>query len=135
VTQLPIGSPEPEPSLYDEVGGDAFFVALVDRFYQRVATDPVLRPLYPAGDLGESRRTLTAFLVQYWGGPAAYSQERGHPRLRMRHAPFSIGLAQRDAWLAAMTTAVLASGADPGVQQRLLDYFEMAANHMINTIG
>jgi hemoglobin len=119
-------------TLYDEVGGDAFFAALVDGFYRRVAVDPLLRPLYPPGDLVESRRTLTGFLVQYWGGPSAYSDERGHPRLRMRHAPFAIGPAQRDAWLGAMTGAVEESSAAPAVQARLLEYFEMAANHMIN---
>jgi hemoglobin len=135
VTAVPPPRPEPETTLYDEVGGEAFFAALVDRFYQQVALDPVLRPLYPAGELGESRRALTGFLVQYWGGPAAYSDERGHPRLRMRHAPFVIGPAQRDAWLGHMAASVRFSGADVGIQERLVAYFEMAATHMVNTPG
>ena len=122
--------------VYDAVGGDEFFVELVERFYRRVATDLLLRPLYP-DDLAEPKRHLAAFLVQYWGGPTTYSEERGHPRLRMRHAPFVIGPAERDAWLRHMAAAVdsLVEERDvhPAVEARLLDYFAMAADAMINT--
>ena len=98
--------PDAEPTTVHElVGGDAFFVDLVDRFYAGVAEDPVLRPMYP-DDLGESRRLLAAFLAQYWGGPPAYSEERGHPRLRMRHVPFPVDIAARDAWLHHMLAAL-----------------------------
>ena len=92
-------------ALYERVGGEAFFVDLVDRFYLGVAGDPLLRPLYP-DDLHESSRHLALFLMQYWGGPATYGEERGHPRLRMRHAPFVIGPAERDAWLRHMLAAL-----------------------------
>jgi hemoglobin len=120
-------------SLFDAVGGEPFFETLVARFYDGVAGDPLLRPLYPGETLDDARHRLTLFLVQYWGGPTRYSELRGHPRLRLRHAPFAIGPAQRDAWLAHMTAAVTSSGADDSVQARLLEYFEMAANHMVNT--
>ena len=95
-----------EPSLYDAAGGMAFFEALVGRFYEGVEADPVLRPIYPEADLAGARHRLTLFLAQYWGGPTTYDAERGHPRLRMRHAPFAIGPAERDAWLARMREAV-----------------------------
>ena len=91
--------------MFDRVGGQPFFSALVDRFYAGVATDPVLRPLYP-DDLVEPKEHLALFLAQYWGGPRTYSEERGHPRLRMRHAPFVIGSLERDAWLRHMTDAL-----------------------------
>ena len=93
-------------TLFDRVGGEPFFVDLVDRFYLGVAGDPLLRPLYP-DDLTESARHLALFLAQYWGGPGTYGEERGHPRLRMRHAPFVIGPAERDAWLRHMLGALL----------------------------
>jgi hemoglobin len=121
-------------SLYERAGGTEFFVALVDRFYAGVAGDPVLRPLYPP-DLEAPRRWLTGFLVQYWGGPGTYSEQRGHPRLRMRHAPFRIGQAERAAWWAHMSAAVAASGAEPDVQAQLLDYFDRAADAMVNAPG
>ena len=92
------------PTMYERVGGRAFFVRLVDTFYEGVATDPVLAPLYPEHpDFTGARRRLTQFLVQYWGGPTDYSTERGHPRLRMRHLRFTIGADERDRWLAHMT--------------------------------
>jgi hemoglobin len=119
-------------TLYERVGGTPFFVALVDRFYAGVADDPVLRPLYPE-DLGPPRGRLGAFLVQYWGGPTTYSDERGHPRLRMRHAPFVIGTAERDAWLRHMTAAVSASAAAAEDRDELLAYFAAAAAAMINS--
>ena len=120
-------------SVYDAVGGTPFFVDLVSRFYARVESDRVLRPLYPDADLTAAREHLAAFLVQYWGGPTTYSDERGHPRLRMRHAPFAIGHAERDAWYRAMSASVLELDLDVAIERRLLDYFTMAADHMINT--
>jgi hemoglobin len=122
----------PSVSLYERVGGAAFFESLVDRFYDGVAGDPVLRPLYPDGDLSDERRWLALFLVQYWGGPGDYSAARGHPRLRMRHAPFSIGVAERDAWLTHMLGAVASSGAAPDEAVELATYFRSAADFMIN---
>jgi len=121
-------------TLYDTVGGTDFFTRLVDRFYDGIAMDPLLRPLYPDPDpdLAGPRRRLTLFLVQYWGGPDTYSRERGHPRLRMRHAPFAIGPAERDRWLSHMRAAVVESGAPPEVQAALIGYFEPAAEAMRN---
>jgi hemoglobin len=118
-------------TLYERVGGEEWFVALVDRFYKGVATDLLLRPLYP-DDLTEPKAHLAGFLVQYWGGPTTYSDQRGHPRLRMRHAPFVIGEAERDAWLRHMNDAVRAGGLTPGDEAEVLAYFDMAANAMIN---
>lgn len=118
-------------SLYERVGGDAFFASLVDRFYVGVETDPLLRPLYP-DDLTPSRRHLAMFLAQYWGGPHAYNAERGHPRLRMRHVRFKIGRAEREAWLRHMRAALEASNATPDDAQALLGYFESAATSLIN---
>jgi hemoglobin len=121
-------------TVYEQVGGTPFFVALCDRFYAAVAADPVLRPLYPA-DLTAATEHLCGFLVQYWGGPTTYSDERGHPRLRMRHVPFAIGRAERDAWLAHMTDAVTAAGLAPELEAQLLEYFGMAADHLVNQPG
>ncbi|HET9690250.1 MAG TPA: globin [Acidimicrobiales bacterium] len=121
-----------QSTMYDRVGGTPFFEALTRRFYERVAADPVLRPLYPDDDLEGARRRLCGFLIQYWGGPADYSAERGHPRLRMRHAPFVIGPAERDAWLAAMTGAVEAAGLPPLDEAQMLTYFRASAAHMVN---
>ncbi|HWS45111.1 MAG TPA: globin [Acidimicrobiia bacterium] len=118
-------------NVYEAVGGQPFFDALVDSFYQRVESDPRLRPLYP-DDLEPGKRALSLFLGQYWGGPPAYSAEKGHPRLRMRHAPFAIGTAERDAWLAAMLAAVEESAAPEEVRPALRDYFTMASTAMIN---
>lgn len=119
-------------ALYEELG-ESFFVRLVDAFYVGVQANEQLRAMYPE-DLTESKRHLTLFLIQYWGGPATYQNERGHPRLRMRHVPFVIDDAARDAWLAAMRAA-LASLADSltAVQARELDaYFVMAAGSLRN---
>jgi hemoglobin len=123
--------------MYDRVGGDEFFDALTRRFYAGVAEDPVLQPLYPADadEFEAARRHLQGFLIQYWGGPATYSEERGHPRLRMRHAPFVIGEAERDAWLRHMTAAVRASGLRPLDEAQMLTYFEASAAHMVNAAG
>ena len=118
-------------SMYERVGGRPWFVALVDRFYAAVEVDPVLRPLYP-DDLGPAREHLTGFLGQYWGGPMTYSEERGHPRLRMRHARFAIGAAERDAWYRAMAAAVAGGELDPADEEAFLTYFEMAASSLVN---
>ena len=123
-----------ETTVYDALGGQPFFDELAHRFYERVEQDPVLRPLYPE-DLVPGERHLALFLAQYWGGPTTYSDERGHPRLRMRHAPFRVGREERDAWYRHMSDAVAASGAGDQVAVRLLDYFSMAADHMINAPG
>ena len=126
---------EPEPvTVFDAVGGQAFFDDLVHRFYAAVAADPVLRPLYP-DDLGPSERHLALFLGQYWGGPGTYSEERGHPRLRMRHAPFRVGPPERDAWYRHMATAVAQAHLDDDLAERLLAYCAMAADHMIPSPG
>lgn len=117
--------------VYDRVGGQAFFDALVERFYAGVETDPVLRPLYP-DDLADSKRHLAGFLAQFFGGPPRYSEERGHPALRMRHLPFAIGEAERDAWLVHMTAAVRAAELPPAVEAALLDYFTRAADWLVN---
>jgi hemoglobin len=122
-------------TVYDALGGQPFFEELVERFYRRVATDLLLRPLYP-DDLGASKRHLALFLAQYWGGPTTYSDERGHPRLRMRHAPFIIGEPERDAWLRHMTAALdsLVDEHDvhPVVEAHLLEYFSSTADAMVN---
>src|SRR6476620_10439896 len=110
-----------EPNLYDAAGGMAFFEALVGRFYEGVETDP-------AG----ARHRLTLFLAQYWGGPTTYDAERGHPRLRMRHVPFAIGPAERDAWLARKREAIAWTAPPPAVADRLHAYFDMAAEAMRN---
>ena len=122
-----------EPTFYTAVGGSATFRALVDEFYRGVADDPVLRPLYPEEDLGPARERLRMFLEQYWGGPTTYSDQRGHPRLRMRHAPFRVGPAERDAWLAHMRRAVDSLDLKPEAAAILWDYLERAAWSMVNT--
>ena len=106
-------------------------MSLVDRFYEGVAADPLLRPMYP-DDLTEPKRHLALFLAQYWGGPTTYSDERGHPRLRMRHAPFPVTPAAAEAWLGHMTDALDAAGLSPEDRTELLDYFTMAAKTLIN---
>jgi len=122
-----------DESLYDQVGGEEFFTRLVDRFYEQVAGDETLRVMYPE-DLTESRHHLTLFLVQYWGGPRNYERERGHPRLRMRHAPFRVTKSARDAWLVAMTGALdaLKEELSEAQYEELLSYFTMAANQLRN---
>lgn len=122
----------PDVPLYERVGGLPFFVQLVDRFYEGVAGDGVLRPLYP-DDLTESKQWLALFLAQYWGGPGSYSEARGHPRLRMRHMPFTIGDVEARAWMEHMRAAVEASGAGEAERTELLDYFESAAAFMVNS--
>jgi len=120
-------------TFYDAVGGEPTFRRLVDEFYAGVADDPVLRPLYPDEDLGPAAERLRKFLIQYWGGPTTYSQERGHPRLRQRHAPFRIGPDQRDAWLRHMRHAVDSLGLEPAREAELWEYLNRAALFMVNT--
>lgn len=119
-------------SIYDLAGGEQTFKLLVERFYAGVAGDPVLRAVYPEEDLSGATERLTLFLVQYWGGPATYSERRGHPRLRLRHQPFAIGRLERDAWLRHMSGAVESLELAPAVRKALLDYFETASTAMIN---
>jgi hemoglobin len=119
--------------MYEQLGGQAFFDRLVDAFYDAVESEPALRVLYP-DDLRDARRHLALFLGQYWGGPAAYSAERGHPRLRQRHEPFAIDARIRDLWLTSMTTALASvRGALTDDQFReMTDYFAMAARQLRN---
>lgn len=121
----------PSTTLFDHVGGQPFFDALVDRFYDGVETDAPLRAMYPE-DLEPGKRALALFLGQYFGGPTTYSDEKGHPRLRMRHVNFRIGEDERDGWVRHMTAAVQAAEIDEPTETQMLDYFAMAAQHMIN---
>jgi hemoglobin len=127
-----VAAPE---TFYQAVGGEPTFRRIVGRFYELVAKDEVLRPLYPEEDLGPAEEHLRLFLMQYWGGPHTYSETRGHPRLRMRHAPFRIGPNERDAWLRCMRTAV--EEAELAEEQRtvLWNYLEMAANSLLNSLS
>lgn len=122
-----------ELTLFEAAGGMPFFEALVGRFYDGVADDPVLRPLYPEPDLSGARHRLTLFLAQYWGGPRTYDAERGHPRLRMRHASFHVNPDARDRWLAHMRAAVDEIGLAPLHEATLWDYLQRAAHAMVNT--
>ena len=132
------------PSLFQRVGGLAFFERLVDEFYAGVANDEVLLPLYPEQpDLTGARHRLTLFLAQYWGGPTTYMDERGHPRLRMRHFPFHVGPLERDHWLMHMAAAVeqtcagheASDGVPDGVAEELMAYFVRTAEHLRNDTG
>ena len=128
-----MSQPLPEPgTFYAEVGGEPTFRALVARFYAGVREDPVLRPMYPADDWAGAEDRLALFLQQYWGGPRTYSENRGHPRLRMRHAPFAIDAAARDAWLRHMRDAVDSLELDPEQDATLWGYLQMAAQSMQN---
>lgn len=120
-------------SFYDEVGGHETFRRLTAVFYREVALDDVLRPMYPEEDLGPAERRLLMFLEQYWGGPSTYSEERGHPRLRLRHAPFHVNPDARDRWLAHMRTAVDELELSPLHEATLWDYLQRAAQAMVNT--
>ena len=119
-------------SFYEEIGGQAFFADLVSQFYAQVAVDPILRPMYPESDLKAAAKRLQWFLEQYWGGPTTYQENRGHPRLRMRHAQFHINLAAHDAWIKAMRTAVDSMEIKPELKEQLWNYVEMAAAAMVN---
>ncbi|VAZ84877.1 Group 2 truncated hemoglobin GlbO [Mycobacterium persicum] len=125
-----------QQSFYDAVGGAKTFDAIVSRFYEQVAEDEILRPLYPEKDLSGAEERLRMFLEQYWGGPRTYSEQRGHPRLRMRHMPFRITPIERDAWLRCMHTAVASIDAqtlDDERRRELLAYLEMAADSLVNS--
>ena len=119
-------------TFYEQVGGEKFFADLVSQFYAVVATDPILRPMYPETDMKGAAQRLQWFLEQYWGGPSTYQENRGHPRLRMRHAQFSITHEARDAWLNAMHQAVNGVEIDPALKGELWSYLEMAANSLVN---
>jgi len=131
---------EAPPTVYEMVGGQRFFDDLVNRFYDAVQGDPILRPMYPK-DLRPSRRRLAGFLAQYWGGPSLYSELRGHPRLRMRHMPFTIGWAEREAWMAHMTAALATAEVadDTGnplpdeIRALIFQHFDNAATHLVNS--
>ncbi|MPZ65531.1 MAG: globin [Pseudonocardiaceae bacterium] len=125
-----VAAPE---NFYDAVGGEPTFRKIVGRFYELVAKDEVLRPIYPDEDLSAAEERLRMFLVQYWGGPRTYSEQRGHPRLRMRHAPFSIGPTERDAWLRCMRVAVEEADLGEAYHAVLWNYLEWAANSMVNS--
>jgi hemoglobin len=130
-TPQTLGSQAVGTTLYERVGGGEWFVALVARFYAAVETEPVLRPLYPS-DLRESESHLALFLAQYFGGPRHYDELRGHPKLRMRHARFSIGVDEHDAWLRCMTAAVRAGGLGDADEADVLAYFTSAARMLRN---
>jgi len=130
----------PAPSVWERLGGTDHgapeaFATLVDAFYDRVMVDPLLAPMYPSDPeaLAESRENLALFLIQYFGGPAIYGMKRGHPRLRMRHMPYAIGVAERDAWLAAMDAALASVPALEPVSGELRTYFAGAADFLRNT--
>lgn len=125
-------TPEEPQSFYDAVGGEEAFRRLVHHFYQGVAADPILLPLYPEDDLEGAEERLRLFLIQYWGGPNTYSTQRGHPRLRMRHNPFVIRSAERDAWLRLMHEAVISLELPDDLEKRLWDYLVYAAHSMVN---
>lgn len=123
-----------QPTFYDEVGGHDTFAHLVRRFYQGVAGDPPLRALYPEADLAHAEERFLMFLEQYWGGPTTYSDQRGHPRLRMRHHPFAVTPDMRDRWLHHMRDAVSSLDLAPAHELLLWDYLERAAHSMVNTL-
>jgi hemoglobin len=130
----PLPTETPAATFFDLVGGEPTFRRLVAEFYAGVAGDPVLRPLYPQADLRPAADRLALFLMQYWGGPNTYSAQRGHPRLRMRHAPFRVGPAERDAWLHHMRRAVDSLDLSAEHARTLWDYLERAAYFMVNTM-
>ncbi|MEV6317034.1 globin [Streptomyces sp. NPDC051776] len=132
MTEIPRGTVQ-DQTFYEQVGGEPTFRKLVHRFYEGVSEDPVLRPMYPEEDLGPAEERLVLFLMQYWGGPRTYSDNRGHPRLRMRHAPFTVNRAAHDAWLRHMRTAVDELELSPEHEAQLWSYLEYAAASMINT--
>jgi hemoglobin len=121
-------------TFYEAVGGEATFTRLVHRFYEGVATDPVLRAIYPEDDLTGAEERFRLFLMQYWGGPRTYDETRGHPRLRMRHGPFAIGPAERDAWLSHMYDAVTELNLPEDLERPLWDYLVNAAHAMQNRL-
>jgi hemoglobin len=126
---------EQSQDFYQRIGGHDFFVALVDGFYQGVEHDSVLRTMYPAGDLSESRHHLVMFLEQYWGGPRTYQEERGHPRLRMRHAEFAIDDDARERWILHMKNSLDAIEIDTALRDEIWTYLVTAAHSLVNKIS
>lgn len=124
--------PVPQETFYDRVGGHETFVRLVREFYRGVAGDEKLRALYPEEDLGPAEVRLRMFLEQYWGGPKTYSEQRGHPRLRMRHVPYAVTPDQRDRWLTHMNAAIDSLGLDPMDDHQMRAYMAHAAHFMVN---
>lgn len=122
-------------SVYAQVGGEPTFRKLVAAFYRQVPGDPIMGPMYPEDDLGGAEERLRLFLIQYFGGPGTYSEQRGHPRLRMRHFPFAVDFAARDAWLRHMRIAMDEVELPPLIDAMMWDYFERAAHAMVNTAG
>ena len=118
---------------YELFGGELFFADLVSQFYARVASNEVLRPMYPERDMAGAAKRLEMFLAQYWGGPTTYQEERGHPRLRMRHAGFKIGPAAKEAWLQCMREAVDGMNMEAEASAKLWRYLEGAAEHLLNS--
>ncbi|MCI0383215.1 globin [Streptomyces sp. CNQ085] len=132
VMEIPRGDVQTQ-TFFEQVGGEETFRRLVRRFYEGVAGDPLLRPMYPEEDLGPAEERLALFLMQYWGGPRTYGEQRGHPRLRMRHVPFRVDRAAHDAWLRHMRDAVDGLGLSPEHERQLWDYLVYAAASMVNT--
>ena len=130
-----MGDVEQEQTFYEEIGGFETFRRIVARFYEGVAQDEVLRPMYPEDDLGPAEERFLHFLVQYWGGPTTYSQHRGHPRLRMRHAPFAVDSEARDRWLHHFRAGLDSVELTPEQDARFWEYVTHAANFMVNTPG
>ncbi|MCW2840682.1 MAG: globin [Aeromicrobium sp.] len=126
-------SPTPEPTFYEAIGGHDTFKLIVDTFYEGVAQDELMRPMYPEEDLGPASERLRMFLEQYWGGPTTYSEQRGHPRLRMRHAPFEVTSEGRDHWLAHFRAGLDKAALSPEHDAQFWAYVQHAANFMINT--
>ncbi|MDR6861884.1 globin [Phycicoccus sp. 3266] len=129
-----MSTPGQPTSFYDQVGGHETFRRLVAEFYRGVAQDEPLKALYPEEDLGPAEERLRMFLEQYWGGPTTYSEQRGHPRLRMRHHPFKVTPAQRDRWLHHMMAAVDTLDLAPADDLLLRDYLERAAHSLVNSL-
>lgn len=125
--------PATEQSFYDAVGGHETIKTIVHRFYEGVASDEILRPLYPEEDLGPAEERFRMFLEQYWGGPTTYSDQRGHPRLRMRHAPFAVTPAARDRWLVHFREGLDAADLSPEHDAQFWAYVHHAATFMVNT--
>ncbi|MCZ7414262.1 MULTISPECIES: globin [unclassified Streptomyces] len=132
--EIPRGTLQTQ-TFFEQVGGEETFRRLAKRFYEGVAEDELLRPMYPEEDLGPAEERLALFLMQYWGGPRTYSEHRGHPRLRMRHAPFRVDRAAHDAWLRHMRDAVDSLDLPAELEKQLWNYLVYAANSMINTQG
>jgi len=118
---------------FEDFGGKNFFVNLVTDFYKGVKEDQILRPMYPEDDFDGAIERLSLFLMQYWGGPSTYSEQRGHPRLRMRHMPFAIDFKARDAWLTHMQSALKNQYLNSELETKIWNYLSMAANSMVNT--